>query len=208
MKKALIVSNSSGLVTLFLKNDVELLKENGFQIDVACNTKYPDSNTENFFEKYCNKVFDISFPIRNLDLKEILKSYIALKEIIKKGNYSLVHCHSTIAAVLARQCAKKYRKKGLKVIYTSHGFPFYDGNNGKKARVFKKIEKFYSKYTDAILTICSEDYQNASKMNCDIVKMMHGVGVDVTRFTNSHIERNEYRKKLGFNATDKVILTG
>lgn len=112
MKKALIVSNSSGLVTLFLKNDVELLKENGFQIDVACNTKYPDSNTENFFEKYCNKVFDISFPIRNLDLKEILKSYIALKEIIKKGNYSLVHCHSTIAAVLARQCAKKYRKKG------------------------------------------------------------------------------------------------
>ena len=33
MKKALIVANSSGLITLFLKNDVELLKKKRYQID-------------------------------------------------------------------------------------------------------------------------------------------------------------------------------
>lgn len=49
MKKALIVSNSSGLVSLFLKNDIELLLKNGYTVDVACNSNYPDKNTNDFF---------------------------------------------------------------------------------------------------------------------------------------------------------------
>ena len=75
MKKALIVSNSAGLVTLFLKNDVELLLKNGYSVDVACNTDYPDTNTKDFFDRYCNKIFHIPFPIRKLDPKLIFESY-------------------------------------------------------------------------------------------------------------------------------------
>ena len=103
MKRALIVSNTSGLVTLFLKNDVELLLKKNYVIDVACNTEFPDSNTEEFFDKYCDKVFHVPFPIRNLDLNLIWKSYKDLINILKHTQYDLLHCHSTIAAVLARQ---------------------------------------------------------------------------------------------------------
>lgn len=207
MKRALIVSNTSGLVTLFLKNDVELLLEKNYVIDVACNTEFSDSNTEEFFDKYCDKVFHVPFPIRNLDLNLIWKSYKDLTNILKHNQYDLLHCHSTIAAVLARQSGVKYRKKGMKVVYTSHGFPFYSGNFGKKAKLFKKIENYYSKFTDGIITVCNEDYESALKMKCRNVTMMHGVGVDVKKFMNISIDRNAYRESLGFAATDKVILS-
>lgn len=206
MKRALVVSNSSGLVSLFLKNDIELLLKNGYIVDIACNTDYPDTNTSQFFDQYCNTIFSVPFPIRNLDMHLIFESYKELKKILRDYNYDVIHCHSTIAAVLARQCAMKYRKK-LKVIYTSHGFPFYEGNNGAKAKIFKCIEKYYSNFTDAMITICEEDYVNAKKMNCKMVKMMHGVGVDVDRFSNLKINREEYRKQLGFKDRDKVILS-
>lgn len=206
MKKALIVSNSSGLVTLFLKNDVDLLLRNGYSIDVACNTDYPDTNTDVFFDQYCDKIFYVPFPIRKLDPTLIVESYARLSKILHNGNYDVLHCHSTIAAAIARQCAKKY-KKNLKVIYTSHGFPFYEGNNGTKAKLFKAVENYYSKYTDAIITICNEDYLHAKEMNCETVKIMHGVGVNVERFINLKINREDYRKKLGFKERDKVVLS-
>lgn len=207
MKRALIVSNTSGLVTLFLKNDVELLLKKNYVIDVACNTEFPDSNTEEFFDKYCDKVFHVPFPIRNLDLNLIWKSYKDLINILKHTQYDLLHCHSTIAAVLARQSGIKYRKNGMKVMYTSHGFPFYSGNHGRKANFFKKIENYYSRYTDGIITICKEDYENAVKMKCKNVTMMHGVGVNVERFMNISIDRSAYRESLGFASRDKVILS-
>lgn len=65
MKKALIVSNSSGLVSLFLKNDIELLLKNGYTVDVACNSNYPDKNTNEFFQQYCNNILMYHFQFVN-----------------------------------------------------------------------------------------------------------------------------------------------
>lgn len=207
MKKALIVSNSSGLITLFLKNDVELLKNKGYEIDCACNTNFPDDNTKEFFADYEINVFHVEFPIRNLDINLIIDSFRTINKILKKQKYDVVHCHSTIAAAIVRICMRKYRLNGTKIVYTSHGFPFYEGNNGKKARLFFAIEKYCSKYTDAIITICKEDYLNAKKMDCKNVFMMHGVGVELERFYGCCINREEYRKKLGFFPEDKIILS-
>ena len=207
MKRALIISNSSGLVTDFLDNDMNILKERGYKIDCACNLKYPGKDTDNFIKKHDINVLQVDFPIRNLDIKMIVKSFFELKKILKENEYDIVHCHSTIAAAIGRECAKKYRRKGTKVLYTSHGFPFYEGNYGKKAKMFFQIEKYYSKYTDAILTICNEDYNNALNMKCKNVYLMHGVGINVDNFINTSINRDEYRKKLGFSEKDKVILS-
>lgn len=206
MKKALIISNTAGLITDFLENDLEILKNKGYDVDCACNTKFTGKNTQDFFEKFNIKVFHVDFPIRNLKIKSIIKSYKQIKEILK-NNYSVVHCHSTIAATIGRQCTKKYRKTGTKVIYTSHGFPFYEGNNSIKAKIFYQIEKYYSKYTDAIITICNEDYKNALNMKCKNVFFMHGVGVNIESIANQNINVELYRKKLGLSPEDKVILS-
>lgn len=119
----------------------------------------------------------------------------------------MVHCHSTIAATIGRLCAKKYRKNGTKVFYTCHGFPFYEGNRGKKAKIFYLVEKYFSKYTDVLITICNEDYENAKKMRCKKVYKINGVGVEIEKIINCNVNANEYRKKIGIDNNKKFILS-
>lgn len=208
LKKALIISNSSGLVSDFLENDIKILKDKGYSIDCACNFKYPGKNTEEFFKQYEIKEHQVDFPIRDLDIKLIIDSFKKIKNILKNNDYDVIHCHSTIAAVIGRECGKKHRKKyKTKILYTSHGFPFYEGVSGKKAQLFKIIEKYYSKYTDAIITICNEDYEEAKKMKCKNVYKINGVGFDYKRISDITIDREEYRKKLGFKKDDFVVLS-
>ncbi len=207
MKKALIIANTSGFISRFLKNDLEILIGKGYTVECACNTKYPDFDTNSFFKRYRTNVYHVDFPIRNLDLYLILKSYRMTKKLLKQETYELIHCHTPIVAVILRQCARYYKKDITKIVYTSHGFPFYKGNAGVKAKLFFYIEKYYSKYTDAILTINCEDYNNAKRMACKNVFLMHGVGVDTDFFQCCNIDRKDYRKKLGFLDEDEVILS-
>lgn len=207
MKKALIIANTSGFVTRFLKNDIEILIDKGYRIECACNTNHPDFDTDLFFKKYGINVHHFDFPVRNLDLNLILRSYKKMKKLFKQETYELLHCHTPIAAAISRQCAKRYRKGITKIIYTVHGFQFFNGNFGIKGKIFFYIEKFYSKYTDAIITINNENYNDCIKMHCKYVYFMHGVGVDTDAFLSCKIDRAEYRRKLGFSENEKVILS-
>ncbi len=207
MKKALIIANSAGLISDFLVSDVQILRGKGYEVNCACNLQFSGKDSENFFKMHEITLYDIPFPIRDFDIGAIAKSYKLLKEILKQDDYDIIHCHTTIAAVIGRQCARKKRKSGAKVLYTSHGFPFYQGASKLKSKAYFAIEKYYSKFSDAIITICQEDYDNALRMDCPNVYRLHGVGVDVSSFENVRIDVNSKRKALGFNECDKIILS-
>lgn len=203
-KSVLIVSNSAGLITDFLDNDCTIYRDKGYRIDCACNMNYLGRDSSSFFDKFKIKPYDIKFPIRSLNIADIIKSYNQLKKIIKNNKYNAVHCHSTIAAAICRECTKKEKAK---VIYTSHGFPFYEGCQDKKAVFYKAVEKHFSKYTDTIITVCNEDFNNARNMCCEKVYKINGVGVDFKRFDIPNFGKNEYRRKLGLKEDRKYILS-
>lgn len=203
-KKVLIVANVQGFVSDFLRNDIEILKRNQYEIHVAANEDYLLDDTISYFIKNRIETFHVCFPVRSLDAKEIYRAYRSLQRIIDNNKYEIVHCHTPIAAAITRAITKN--RKNIKVIYTSHGFPFYEGNKTVKAKLFFVIEKWLSKCTDAIITICNEDYQNAKKMFCPKVYLMHGVGIDLDKYNLYNFNRNAYRANLGFSADDKIIL--
>ena len=109
MKEALIIANTSGLITRFLKNDIEILINKGYKIECACNTNHPDFNTDLFFEKYGINVHHVDLPVRNLDLNLILKSYRMMKKIFKQKTYELIHCCSNISS-MCETLWKRYYK--------------------------------------------------------------------------------------------------
>ncbi len=207
MKKALIISNTSGMISDFLKNDIKILKSRGYQISCACNIKYPGHKTIEFFKENNITEFNVDFPIRNLNIIKIIKSFNTLSQILKHNNYDIIHCHSTIASIIGRECAKHKRKKETKVLYTSHGFPFYKGASRIKSKIFFAIEKYYSKFTDAILTVCKEDFENAKRMNCLKVYHLYGVGVDTKKVIHSKVDVTNKRKELGLGVDDKIIMS-
>lgn len=96
----------------------------------------------------------------------------------------------------------------LKVIYTAHGFHFYDGAPKKNWILYYPIEKYVSKYTDVLITINKEDYKRAiSHFHEKRTFYVPGVGVDVKKFSDVCIDRNKRRKELGVSPEDFLLIS-
>ena len=113
-----------------------------------------------------------------------LKAYQVLKKIIDEGRYDAIHCHTPMGAVVTRLAARDARKRGTKVIYTAHGFHFYNGAARKNWLLFYPVEKALAKDTDCLITINSEDYNTAKarQFAAGRLELVNGVGVDLSDF--------------------------
>lgn len=205
MKKALIIANLGGFVE-FLFDDIKILRSMGYEVEYAANDKISN------WDVYKNKLIDMNVPIHNVDFasknplsKDNLLAYKQIKKILKEGNYDLIHCHTPITGLLTKLAARKYRKSGTKVIYTTHGFTFNKNASKKNWLIFYTIEKFSSKMCDAIITINNEDYEEVKKMWCKQVYYIHGMGVDIAKYADVNINKNEYKEKNGI-PTDKIMI--
>lgn len=204
MKKALIVANLGGFAS-FLISDIDILQSMGYEVHYMANCDLlPWEDTRKKLVKKNVKIININvdskqpFKIRNI------KEYLKLRRILYKEKYQLIHCHTPIVGLLVRVAARKLRKNS-KVIYTTHGFAFNKESSKKSWIIYNSLEKFASRFCDAIITINKEDYKNAKNMLCQNVFLINGMGVDVNKYKNISINRQEYRKKLGIR-NDKIMI--
>src|SRR5699024_7328851 len=116
------------------------------------------SNPSECYIPYCDYFHDVSFNRFPVSLDN-LKAFFELKQIIKQYKFDYIHCNTPIAGVLTRLSAMKSRKNNTKVIYTAHGFHFFDGAPYLNWILYYPIEKILSSVTDAIITINKEDYK-------------------------------------------------
>lgn len=194
--KILYVTTISLTMNSFFKPHIEMLVHEGNQVDIACN--YNDLALDDLYRELGCHYYQVDFSRSPLSPDNI-RAYIQLNEVVKNGNYDIIHCHTPNASVITRLVCKKYRKKtGLKVFYTAHGFHFYKGAPKLNWIVYYPIEKFCSKYTDKLITINQEDYQLAkSKFKAKEIHYVPGVGIDLSRFENVQVDKNEKRREIG-----------
>lgn len=204
-KKALIVANLAGFAS-FLIHDMEILIEKGYTVTFAANAyKLEWADTKEKLKNLNIEFVQIDFDSTNPIAKTNFKAYKQLKKLLKRSSFQLIHCHTPIAGLLTRLAAYPYRRKGTKVIYTTHGFTFTENSSKKTWAVFYTVEKLCSLLCDAIITINTEDYQNAKKMFCKKVFRINGVGVDTKRYANIAVNYEQYRKMIGV-PSDKVMI--
>lgn len=207
MKKVLITTALAGFIRSFLKNDIKILQEMGYEVHCAANKNHAGSGDIETFFKENNVIFhQIDFSSNKPISKDTIIAYKQLKELKNKYNYEIVHCHTPIAGAITRLIFNNSRKKGTKVIYTTHGFYFHKGSSKKTWIVYRTIEDLMSRLSDMIITINNEDFENAKNMHCDKVRHINGVGVDTDRFINCNVESNRYRQLIGVNNNDLMIL--
>lgn len=173
---------------------LKLLKEIGYKTYVAAKN---DFENEPCIIPYCDCYFDIPFARNPLDKNNLL-AYKMLKKIINEENFDIIHCHTPVGGVLTRIAARKSRKKGTKVIYTAHGFHFYNGAPLKNWLLYYPAEKLCSYFTDVLITINKEDYALAhQKMRAEETVYIPGVGIDLDKFKPIKINSENKRKELG-----------
>ena len=204
MKKALIVTHVSGFVPQFEMNNVCILQEMGYEVHYASNFNNVSYGKDNHRLDGTGIIrHQVDFVRSPFDIKNNQKAYRQLKRIMEYQHFDLVHCHTPVGGVLTRLVARHYREKGTKVIYTAHGFHFYKGASWKFWLVSYPIECWLSHYTDSLITINKEDFQNATKLvlgkrngKRGNVYKIDSVGIDLIKYSSISVTREEKRKEL------------
>lgn len=218
MKKALIATHVSGFVPQFEMNNVRTLQELGYEVHYASNFNNVSYGTDNSRLEGTGIVcHQVDFARSPFDFKNNWQAYRQLKKVMQEQHFELVHCHTPVGAVYARLAARKYRKKGIRVIYTAHGFHFYKGAPLKFWLVSYPMEWLLAHYTDTLITINEEDYQNGKKLPLakrngkrGSVHKIDSVGIDLSKYKPDELyisTRQEKRQEFHIPPEDFVLVS-
>ena len=229
-KKALMIATVPSMIGQFNMANIQILLDLGYEVHVACNFDDRSVWTEDRVEELRKQLDDLGVKYFQIDFArspkyvgKLAESYKEIKELLFHEKYTLVHVHTPVAAAEVRLAAKDYNdvierrvKEGkkaperLRVIYTAHGFHFYDGAPLKNWILFYPVEKELSRITDVLITINKEDYRRAKeKFYAKKTVYVPGVGVDVKKFAgvSESIDREAKRKELGVKGSDILLLS-
>lgn len=210
-RTVLIVASVASMIDQFNMSNIEILRELGLKVDVACNFENGSTcslDQINLLKSRLSQMnvdcYQIDFTRNVTDIARDSKAYMQLKKIVKQNNYLFMHCHSPIGGVIGRLVA---HDTNTKVIYTAHGFHFFKGAPKKNWILYYPIEKFLSRWTDCLITINSEDYNLANKKFYahNLVKIP-GVGVDIKKFKGASVDDN-LKKIFGIKDDDFVLIS-
>lgn len=216
-KRAIIVC-TVGCFLDFELNDIKILKSLGYAVYVATNFDSYEYMHQTLLEvgvSYCHQL-QVDFT-RSPFTSKVMRSFFELVKILDRGHFSLMHCHTPVGGVIGRLAAKRYNdmqlrkgKEPMKVIYTAHGFHFYDGAPKKNWLLYYPVEKALSKYTDVLITINKEDFHRAKKdFHAKKTIYVPGVGVDTKKFesVSTSIDRDAKREELCIDKDDILLLS-
>lgn len=205
MKKALVAATIIGFIAEFEINDISILQNLGYEVHYAANCEiYSNVKAVQTLDFMGVVGHNIPFARNPFD-KNNVSAYKMLRKIINEENFEIIHCHTPVGGVITRLAAKRLRKKGTKVIYTAHGFHFYNGAPLKNWLLYYPAEKLCSYWTDVLITINKEDHALAKKkMKAKKIYYVPGVGIDLHKFSNISVNKEEKRKELG--VPDNAVL--
>ena len=192
MKKALMYASVASMIQQFNMNNILLLQELGYEVDVACNFEFGSTISKEKINQLKDTLdqmnvsyYHIPIPRRILDYKSLKQAYKQTKQLFNDKEYDLIHCHSPIGGLICRIANKNSNHyNDTKMIYTAHGFHFFKGNNPLKNFLFRNIERYTAKYTDVLITINKEDYEAAKKFKLKEngkIEYVPGVGIDIDK---------------------------
>lgn len=212
MKKMLMTATVPSMIGQFNINNIQILLDLGYQVHVACDFNDRSVWTKQRVEEFKRQMHDMHVVYHQIDYArnpfKIHKTIIAYRqmcELIKSERFHFIHCHTPVAGVIARMAAHKHH---VKVIYTAHGFHFYDGAPKKNWLMYYPIEKLFSSWTDVLITINQEDFNRAKKeFNAKRMIYVPGVGVDTARFSSKNIDIKQKRLELGCSDDDFILLS-
>jgi glycosyltransferase involved in cell wall biosynthesis len=162
----------------------------------------------------CTHAFDQTWEVdwsRNpLAPQNFLQTPRAIRNLVERQGYDLVHVHTPVGAFVTRYALRK--RAAPRVIYTAHGFHFYRGGHPLKNTLFLALEKAAGRWTDYLVVINREDERAARRhriVSADKVYYMPGIGVDTSIYRPEAIlpaQVQQVRQELKLEPGAKLLL--
>lgn len=210
MQRVLFVTNLASKIGSFSISSIEAANNNQLGFYMAANWQSTsDDRLREYENKHNIKIFHFDLARSPFSPKNIT-AYKQLCRIIRENEIDYIHCNTPVGGLLGRLAGKKCKVK--RVIYQVHGFHFYKGAPKLNWMLYYPIEKWLARYTDALVTINTEDYEFAKRK----MKFRHGgniyyvpgVGID----SKSFLARDESikatkRKELGIPEEAMLLIS-
>ncbi len=180
---------------------MQLLQNKGYEVHAAAS---PDEGRKEEVEAIGVRCWEISFSRSPYSHKN-WRSFRELGRLFETHRFDLIHVHTPVAGFLGRYLARATGQGP--VLYTAHGFHFYRGAPLRNWLLYYPAERMAARWTDGLIVMNREDYENALKMGFrpgDNLFYVHGVGVDVEKFAGGTGGIN-IREKLGLSKKDVVV---
>ena len=160
-----------------------------------------------------DQVWDVTWSRNPLNTRNMLQAPRIVREIVKRERYDLIHVHMAVAAFVTRYAVRDLRRHGQpKVVYTPHGFQFYQGGPFLRNILFLYLEKLAGRWTDFLVVMNREELEAVRRHNIvplGNTRYMPGIGVDTSRCcpeTVSSAEVERVRTEIGLGPEDKLFL--
>jgi glycosyltransferase len=216
--RALMTATVPSMIGQFNMNNIKLLIELGYDVDVACNfedhsvwSKEKIEQLKDDLDALNVNTYHIDFERSMFKIGNHIKSYKQMKKLMNEKEYTLIHTHTPISSLITRIAFKNsHIFNKCRMIYTAHGFHFFKGNNPLKNFLFKNIERYGAKYTDTLITINKEDYAAAKKFKLrknGTVEYVPGVGIDIDKINSIQGNKEELCKELNISVDSILLLS-
>jgi len=207
LRSALFVTTVSSTLRGFLLPFARHFRAQGWRVDAAATGISTCSECEAAFDH----IFEVEWSRNVTDPRNLLHAPGIIKEIVKRGQYDIVHVHTPIAAFITRFALRGFRSNNYpKIIYTAHGFHFYNGGSSLKNAIFLGMERLAGHWTDYLVVINSEDLEAAHRyliVPAERVLFMPGIGVDTEVLDPERISTEEVAKtRAMLGIQDKIPL--
>ena len=118
---------------------------------------YCESNETDYTENHeiNSKLIKIETLHRSLNPFDDMRTFLALRRVIKEVEPDLVNTHTSKAGVLGRIAAKSINRK-MPVVHTYHGHLIYGYFAKYKTIIFTVIERLLAQFTNAAVSITKE----------------------------------------------------
>jgi glycosyltransferase involved in cell wall biosynthesis len=210
MNRLLMVTTVPSTLRSFLLPFAAHFRSQGWQVDaMSCGVSDSPECLKGF-----DRVWDVQWSRNPLDPRNLLSAPGVIREIVTREKYNIIHVHTPVAAFVTRYALKDLRKElGIKIIYTAHGFHFYEGGNQLKNAAFIKLEKSAGKWTDYLVTINYEDKKAALQHQLVAPSHTHympGIGVDLQYYNRQEVSDSavaSVRQELGIGDNTPLLLS-
>lgn len=198
MKKALFVANLDSFHKNFHIPYIKRLKEKGYVVELV--------STGNVDFSELAVKHDICFGRSPFKMQNI-PAFRQFRKLIKSNYYDIIYFSTPVIGAVGR-VALIGTKRG-RVIYSAHGFSFYEGNSKKSNLIYGTVERLLAKLTDCLFTMNKEDYEACPKygIKCKELYNVDGVGVDLSVYYKASAEeKSRLRDEYHYDKNDFILI--
>lgn len=209
MKNALMLAPMGSVHRRFNRANIEALQGLGYQVELAANFENgdgPEVHNQQYVGECKEKgIITHSIPFERHSLTGSLKCMPQVKQLLKEGQYDIVHAHTETGGLILR-LAKSVKGNG-RFFYTPHGMSFWKGSSLKSQLIYRPLERWICSAMDMNLGMNQEEVDVLRKWNSKTAAYVHGIGLNLERFQKEGRQRNDVRAEFGVKEEDKLIVS-